>query len=460
MTLFRQWFHFARVHSRATGRSPWLVSRRCQLSLERLEERALLSAGSALSPLYTVTLQDAVTGDNALVAADGKRYWTVDPGADVYQEDVYERPTAQTYEVKTLADGSQRFAAGEYLQNLDLVEARAGFDSNYLYLSARLFGLDKSTSDGKDSREGLVHRYGFRLAKEADGGFGFLLVVDAPALKDRPTTFTGDKAFGYRDANGDVGGTGLNVTKQNRPSEVSGNGYERVVISDGRTASGKTVFWARVSPDDLTVVEFAVDYRALGYSSIDLTSLPYLQFEANKGLKDPGNYAWNDEYTKSEAGSPYRATTGDRSKSEFGTQGLGNIYELDTVRGAGIPGQPAPSLLSGFVYHDLDNDGVKDTGESGIAGVVLHLTGTDDQGNKVDLTVTTDAGGAYTFANLRPGIYAIREDQPAGFQDGQDTIGTQGGSTDNDLFYEIVLEAGVNGLNNNFGELSLGVNPE
>src|SRR5262249_44934747 len=55
--------------------------------------------------------------------------------------------------------------------------------------------------------------------------------------------------------------------------------------------------------------------------------------------------------------------------------------------------------------------------------------------------------------NLRPGTYSIVETQPRAFLDGKDTIGTQGGSTSNDRFFDIVLGAGVNGVNNNFGEL-------
>lgn len=302
---------------------------RCRPEVEVLEVRTALSAAPA--PVYTTTFDDAVTGDNGFVAADGKRYFTVDAGADVYQEDVYERPTAQTYKVRTLADGTQRFGAEEYYANLDIVSAQVGYDDDYLYVSIDLYGLDKYTSDGKTSLEGLAYRYGFRLSTQEDGGGGFLVVADQPQAKNG-TTFGGPGVFVYQDVNGDVGGAGLGVTKQDVPAEVNGNGYERVFASDGRVASGAGVVLVRVNPNDPTVVEFALDYKALGFSASDLANLS-LEFEANKGLKDPANYRFNDEYTKNEAGSPYRATHGDLSKSEFGTQGLGNIYELDTLRG-------------------------------------------------------------------------------------------------------------------------------
>ena len=42
-------------------------------------------------------------------------------------------------------------------------------------------------------------------------------------------------------------------------------------------------------------------------------------------------------------------------------------------------------------------------------------------------TATTDANGAYTFANMRPGSYVLAETQPAAFLDGKDTPGTVNG---------------------------------
>jgi fimbrial isopeptide formation D2 family protein/uncharacterized repeat protein (TIGR01451 family) len=113
--------------------------------------------------------------------------------------------------------------------------------------------------------------------------------------------------------------------------------------------------------------------------------------------------------------------------------------------------------LAGRVFNDLDNDGVFDTGESGIGGVQLRLTGTDHHGTAVDLTVNTLADGTYLFDILRPGNYAIAQTQPAAFLDGKDTVGTQGGNaSSNDLIFNIALPAGAEtfGTGNNFAEIS------
>lgn len=85
--------------------------------------------------------------------------------------------------------------------------------------------------------------------------------------------------------------------------------------------------------------------------------------------------------------------------------------------------------------------------------MTVTLTGTDDRGVPVNKVTQTIAGGAYSFTNLRPGVYQIAETQPGlPYVDGKDTIGTPGGSTSNDLFFNINLHCDVHGINNNFGE--------
>jgi len=113
---------------------------------------------------------------------------------------------------------------------------------------------------------------------------------------------------------------------------------------------------------------------------------------------------------------------------------------------------PLLSSISGYVYHDSNNDGDR-AGETPISGVLVTLTGTDTLGNSVFLTATTNDDGFYRFADLRPGTYTITETQPAGWLDGKDTIGTPGGTSGNDVFTDIVLPAGYHGVENNFGEL-------
>jgi len=113
-----------------------------------------------------------------------------------------------------------------------------------------------------------------------------------------------------------------------------------------------------------------------------------------------------------------------------------------------------PARLSGYVYEDFGNDGLRGSGEPVIGGVTVLLTGTDVLGNPVSLSTTTDGNGFYEFAGLRAGTYTVTEVQPGAYLDGKDTAGSKGGNTAvNDIISNVVLAAGDNSINNNFGEL-------
>ena len=114
-----------------------------------------------------------------------------------------------------------------------------------------------------------------------------------------------------------------------------------------------------------------------------------------------------------------------------------------------------PSTLSGYVYVDANDNGVKDAGDAGIAGVAVRLAGIDDLGNPVSAATTTDAGGAYSFGILRPGTYVVTETQPAGYLDGLDSRNgaVLGGSRTTDVIGGIVVGPGGDAPANNFGEL-------
>ena len=113
------------------------------------------------------------------------------------------------------------------------------------------------------------------------------------------------------------------------------------------------------------------------------------------------------------------------------------------------------SSLAGFVYADTNDNGVFDSGEVGIPGVTITLTGTDDTGTITALTVMTASDGSYSFTDLRPGTYELTETQALAFADGQETIGTPGGVTEDDRFSQIVIASGSTGTDNNFGERGL-----
>ncbi len=128
-----------------------------------------------------------------------------------------------------------------------------------------------------------------------------------------------------------------------------------------------------------------------------------------------------------------------------------------------------PASISGYVYEDKNDNGVKESGETGIPGVELELwyiswanrdaflTSPDQSLYEYYGKTTTDANGYYRFGHLDPClIYAVREKQPEEFLDGKDTPGGTGRVDVNDEITDITLKPDEEDGNNNFGELRPG----
>jgi hypothetical protein len=123
----------------------------------------------------------------------------------------------------------------------------------------------------------------------------------------------------------------------------------------------------------------------------------------------------------------------------------------------GPPVVPGTASIAGTVFVDNNNDGIQQTGEPGLAGVLITLTGTDTLGHAVTLTATTDANGNYSFSGLNAGTYTVTETPPVGYNDGIDTLGTVNGTPNGtvgtDVFSNVYLSNGSAGINYNFAEL-------
>jgi hypothetical protein len=115
-----------------------------------------------------------------------------------------------------------------------------------------------------------------------------------------------------------------------------------------------------------------------------------------------------------------------------------------------------PITLSGHVYHDANNNGIREAGEAGIANVSIAVQYQPNSGPAGDpIIVTTDESGFWSATGLRPGTYGVAEVQPAGWLDGLDRAGSAGGSAHNpgDIIDGISLLSGATGINYDFGEL-------
>lgn len=143
-------------------------------------------------------------------------------------------------------------------------------------------------------------------------------------------------------------------------------------------------------------------------------------------------------------------------------QVVGGGLIRDIVLPAGAAGtrydfcEAAPAQISGYVYHDRNDDGRRDDGEEAIPGATIELV--NDSG-QVIATTQTNNQGLYRFAGLQPGNYSIRQIQPTGFLDGLDAAGTIDGVVvgaavnPGDLITSVAIRQGQTGINYNFGEL-------
>ena len=71
----------------------------------------------------------------------------------------------------------------------------------------------------------------------------------------------------------------------------------------------------------------------------------------------------------------------------------------------------APASIAGTKFNDLNGNGVRDAGETGMAGVSIQLKAPSGQ----TLLAATDANGAFSFTGLAAGTYVLSEIVPAGF---------------------------------------------
>jgi hypothetical protein len=154
-----------------------------------------------------------------------------------------------------------------------------------------------------------------------------------------------------------------------------------------------------------------------------------------------------------------------------GARANGRFEEWGIKRdGGGGPIDPPPpppppadlSTLSGAVYVDFDQSGGLTPDDVGVEGATLVLEGTDDEGNPVSRTAVTDIDGRFTFADLRPGTYSLRQVQPLNYMsaapaevgDGFTVDGTSD-PLDLDHVFGIRVGSGQDGAGYNFQETEL-----
>ena len=111
---------------------------------------------------------------------------------------------------------------------------------------------------------------------------------------------------------------------------------------------------------------------------------------------------------------------GDREYAINYAGGDGNDVVLTTT-------EVEVATVSGSAFTDANGNGVRDAGEAALAGITVHLTGTDKLGEAVSVTTTTDASGNYNFGGIADGTYSVAFGNSDGTTTYIHTLQDQGG---------------------------------
>jgi uncharacterized repeat protein (TIGR01451 family) len=98
---------------------------------------------------------------------------------------------------------------------------------------------------------------------------------------------------------------------------------------------------------------------------------------------------------------------------------------------------PCEALITGMKFNDLNGNGVRDTGEPGLANWTIQVT----DSNGITHTTTTDSAGNYSFTIPAPGTYTVAEVLQSGWTQTAPTTGT----------YSVTVSPGQVVTNLNFG---------
>lgn len=252
-------------------------------------------------------------------------------------------------------------------------------------------------------------------------------------------------------------------TKQTpRPVEISGrvwidNNLNKLVDSNEAGLDGVEIaLWKRSDSGS---------YQDTGHRATT-NSLGKYRFEKSLGLM-PGTYRLVQQQPEGlfSVGAIAGTTDGSPSGVEESADVISEIQlplgDTESINHDFAEAQPAS--LGGFVYRDLDNDGEREPGETGIPGVRVRLIPIDTLVPQSPVTATTASDGSYQFKDVSPGSYEVIEvDQPVDLMDGIDSPGRVGGRivgmavNPGDRIEQIKLGGADSGTEYNFAELPYG----
>jgi cyclophilin family peptidyl-prolyl cis-trans isomerase len=124
--------------------------------------------------------------------------------------------------------------------------------------------------------------------------------------------------------------------------------------------------------------------------------------------------------------------------------------ELERLEDRCVPAGNVTATVSGTAFVDANGNGALSAGETALPGVAVFLAGTTSQGTAVNVNVTTDANGNYTFTNMVPGTYQMSAGPVKGLLGGSPNFGAKSAPPGMDFVGTFTVAAGQS-LTQNFG---------
>lgn len=107
------------------------------------------------------------------------------------------------------------------------------------------------------------------------------------------------------------------------------------------------------------------------------------------------------------------------------TTGGANVDSL-SITSTTNPPPPATGSISGVAWTETDNDGIRETGETLLSGVIVYIDANNNGSLDSGETQTqTNASGAYSFSSLVGGTYRVRLVLPSGQTFGTPSTGSR-----------------------------------
>ncbi|QRN83328.1 hypothetical protein JR338_00805 [Chloroflexota bacterium] len=304
-------------------------------------------------------------------------------GGDDYVANLYERPFTEEDMI--------------YRPDIDINKAEISSDDTFYYVTLTLAG--------EHPGGGLQAAYGVEIDEDRDGRGDLLVIADHPTS----TSWSIDGVSVYRDSNNDVGGSSIM-----RPdSGYAGNGFDQVVFSNA-VLDDPDAAWARINTGTPPTVTLAFKKSLVG-----MGTFVWGVWSADS-LLDPALIDLHDNFTESEAGSPYKSHStyplkalnlvDNTCRETYGFDATTPIMGLCYVPAEPTEksNSPQPGSISYIVYDDNYNLGTKDPGESLNTDRYFVVTLQSGACPSSSSNLYSTTANSSTFSGLSAGTYCLK----------------------------------------------------